>query len=94
MAEQTKRQQLETYLASRAAEDPDFRERLLRDPKATIESEIGLRFPASLHIHVYEETLSQLHVVLPIDLAAGEDLPSGALTQSGGSVQNPFWKAG
>lgn len=93
MAEQTKRQQLETHLAARAIQDPDFRERLLRDPKATIEAEIGLRFPTTVVICVYEEKLNQLHVVLPIALSTGDDLLASARPRSG-ETRAPFWKAG
>jgi hypothetical protein len=75
MAEQTKRQQLEVYLAAKAKSDPDFRERLLGDPKHTIEVEIGMRFPEALRVTVYEEKVNQLHVVLPIDLLTAHNFP-------------------
>jgi hypothetical protein len=75
MAEQTKRQQLEVYLAAKAKSDPDFRERLLADPKHTIEVEIGMRFPEALRVTVYEEKVNQLHVVLPIDLLSAHNFP-------------------
>jgi hypothetical protein len=74
LAEQTKRQQLEVYLAAKAKADPDFRERLLADPKHTIEVEIGMRFPEALRVTVYEEKVNQLHVVLPIDLLTAHNL--------------------
>jgi hypothetical protein len=80
MAEQTKRQQLEAHLATRAIQDAEFRDRLLKDPKAAIEEEIGLRFPEGVQVVVHEERLNQLHVVLPIDLFTSEDPLSG-----------PFW---
>ena len=69
LPEQTKRQRLELYLASRAGEDPEFRERLIADPKRTIENELGLLFPTSVVVSVHEEKLNHLHVVLPIGLA-------------------------
>jgi hypothetical protein len=74
MAEQTKRQQLETHLAMRAMQDPDFRERLLREPKRAIESEIGLKFPEGVQVAVHEEKLNQLYVILPVELMTWEDL--------------------
>ena len=92
MAEQTKRQQLEIYLAERASQDPDFRARLLEDPKATIEAEIGMHFPASLDVRVYEERLNQLHVVLPIDLSLGEQALEEVTTPGHGARGAPFWK--
>src|SRR6516225_11777440 len=75
MPEQTKRQQLETHLAARAMQDPDFRDRLLREPKRVIEQEIGLKFPEGLQVSVHEEKLNQLYVILPVDLMTWEDLP-------------------
>jgi hypothetical protein len=74
MPEQTKRQQIEVRLAARAKADPDFRERLLADPKATIEAELGLRFPALVQISVHEEKTNHLHIVLPIELLTGRPL--------------------
>jgi hypothetical protein len=74
MAEQTKRQQLEMHLAGRALQDPDFRARLLDNPKRTIEDEIHLHFPTTLNVKVHEEKLNELHVVLPIDLETLSEL--------------------
>ena len=81
--EQTKRQQLESHLASRAIQDPEFRARLLANPKETIEEEIGQRFPEMLSILVHEEKLSELHVVLPVDLVTFSTPPAEPM---------PFWK--
>ena len=52
-------------LLSRAAEDTDFRERLLANPKETIEREFGVTLPAGHEIHVHDETCSATHLVLP-----------------------------
>ena len=52
-------------LLSRAAEDIDFRERLLAKPKETIDREFGVTLPADHEIHVHEETYSATHLVLP-----------------------------
>jgi hypothetical protein len=90
MAEQTKRQQLESHLTARAAEDPDFRERLLENPKRVIEAEIGLRFPDGLSVAVHEEKLNQLHVVLRVDLLTGADLPGAS--EGPAPPRAPFWK--
>ena len=93
MPEQTKRQQLETHLAQRAIEDPDFRERLLRDPKQVIEQEIGLKFPEGLQVSVREEKLNQLYVILPVDLLTAEDLlPHDAPSNKSATDGMPFWK--
>jgi hypothetical protein len=72
--EQTKRQQLETYLAVRASQDPEFRDRLLASPKQVVETEVGLRFPEGLCVSVHEERLNELHIVLPVDLSVPDEL--------------------
>jgi len=93
MAEQTKRQQLEMHLAGRALQDPDFRAKLLEDPKRTIEEEIGLHFPVTLTIKIHEEKLNELHVVLPIDLETlGELSPRLKPVDSSPAPSLPFWK--
>jgi hypothetical protein len=91
MAEQTKRQQLEMHLAGRALQDPDFRAKLLGDPKRTIENEIGLHFPDTLSIRVHEEKLNELHVVLPVELQTLRELSPDPIYSS--QFQSlPFWR--
>ena len=52
-------------LVSRAGEDGDFRERLLQNPRETVEKEFGVTLPEDHEIHVHEETYTRTHVVLP-----------------------------
>ena len=52
-------------LLSRVEEDSDLRERLLADPKAAIERELGVTLPADHEIHVHEENRNATHLVLP-----------------------------
>lgn len=91
MAEQTKRQELESYLAARARQDPAFREKLLQAPKHTIEDEIRLHFPTTLEVKVHEEKLNELHVVLPVDIETYCDLPA-AESASQETARLPFWR--
>lgn len=72
--EQTRRQRLESYLVRRALDSADFRDRLLANPKETIEDETGLRFPGTVAVFIHEEKLSELHVVLPVDLVSFDDV--------------------
>ena len=53
------------FLVSRAAEDNDFRERLIAKSKETIEKEFGVTVAEDHEIHVHEETYATTHVVLP-----------------------------
>ena len=52
-------------LVSRAEEDSDFRERLLRNPRETIETEFGVTLAEDHEIRVHEESYAATHVVLP-----------------------------
>ncbi len=52
-------------LLARAAKDAEFRARLLADPQAAIEQELGLPPAAGHEIHVHEETAAATHLVLP-----------------------------
>ena len=56
---------LADFLISRAGEDHDFRERLLANPKETIEAEFGVTMAEGHEIHVHEETDTATHLVLP-----------------------------
>ena len=52
-------------LASRAGGDLDFRERLLANPKETVEEEFGVALAEGHEIHVHEETYAATHLVIP-----------------------------
>ena len=47
-------------------EDPDFRARLLANPRATIENDTGLVFPEGCEINVVEDTPTTTTLVLPV----------------------------
>ena len=45
--------EVKAHIAMKAAEDDDFRARLVADPRAALEEEIGLRFPDGYRLHVH-----------------------------------------
>ena len=51
-------------IVGKATEDPDFRARLLSDPKGTIGQELNVTIPASLSIEVHEERDGLVHLIL------------------------------
>ena len=53
------------FLAAKAAEDSGFRERLVAQPKKTIERELGVTVAEGHEIYVHEETAAATHLVLP-----------------------------
>ena len=65
--------ELKTKILSKAAEDGDFRARLLADPNATISSELGTTIPEGFNVAVHEHSATTAHLVLP---------PSPALTEA------------
>ena len=57
--------QVRAQIAMKAAEDDDFRARLIADPRAAVEDQTGLRFPDGYRLHVHEESATDAHMVLP-----------------------------
>ena len=55
----------ESLLVARAGEDSAFRERLLANPRETIEKELGAALPEDHEIRVHEESSATTHLVLP-----------------------------
>ena len=57
--------ELMTQILSRAAEDGEFRSRLIADPKAAIASEVGTVIPDGFEVVVHEDSATAAHLVLP-----------------------------
>ena len=81
--------ELKDQILSKAAEDGDFRARLITDPKAAISTEIGTTIPEGFDVVVHEDSATTAHLVLP---------PSPALTEAelesvagGGSHKGYYW---
>lgn len=51
----------------RAQRDPGYRKRLVAEPAAAIEEELGVKVPEGVEINVVEETASALTLVLPME---------------------------
>ena len=57
--------EVKAHIAMKAAEDDEFRARLVADPRAALEEETGLRLPDDYRLHVHEESATDAHMVLP-----------------------------
>ena len=57
---------LQEWILSIAMHDRTFREELLRDPKETLERELGISFPEEVQIEMHEDTPTTIHLVLPM----------------------------
>ena len=65
--------ELKTQLLTKAAEDGEFRTRLLTDPSAAISAELDTTIPEGFDVVVHEDSATTAHLVLP---------PSPALTEA------------
>lgn len=62
---ETRNLERDRELRARVMRDDQFRQSLLRDPKGTIERELGAKVPAGVTIHVHEDTANAIHLVVP-----------------------------
>jgi hypothetical protein len=59
------RAEMERKLIERSLQAEEFRQRLLADPKGTIEHDLGARLPESIEVRVVEESADTIYLVLP-----------------------------
>jgi hypothetical protein len=66
------RADIDSIIAERLDSEPGFRERLITDPRATVAEIAGTPLPAMVTIEVHQESLTQIHLVIPASPATGE----------------------
>ena len=57
--------EMKAHVMTKAAEDDEFRSRLIENPNAAISSEIGVDIPEEYNIVVLEDSGTTTHLVLP-----------------------------
>jgi hypothetical protein len=67
------RSEIERRLIQRSVEDDGFRQRLIEDPKAAVEQELGSRLPEGLRVVTVEESADAIYLVLPGTPMAGAE---------------------
>ena len=72
MSEASSRAEMERRLVQRSLEDDAFRQRLLEDPNAAVEQELGTRLPEDVRVVAVEETQETIYLVLPSASPLGE----------------------
>jgi hypothetical protein len=66
------RAELERRLIEKSLQDESLRQRLLADPRAALEEELGTRLPENIEVRVVEETADTIYLVLPSASPVGE----------------------
>ena len=66
------RAEVERRLVERSLQDEEFRQRLLDDPKGTLEQELGRALPQGVEVRAVEESQDTIYLVLPSASAPGE----------------------
>ena len=79
------RAEVERRLIQRSLQDEAFRQKLLDDPKGTLEQELGRGLPESVQVRVVEESADTIYLVLPSASAVGG--------QGGGSLSDEALEA-
>jgi hypothetical protein len=63
---------VERRLVEKSLQDEEFRQRLLDDPKGTLEQEIGRGLPEGIEVRAVEETVDTIYLVLPSASRVGD----------------------
>jgi hypothetical protein len=86
------RAEMERRIIEKSLEDESFRQRLLADPKATVEQELGTRLPEGVRVEAVEETAETIYLVLPSassPVGEGGELSDQELEAVAGGGWNP-----
>ena len=74
--------EMKAHVMTKAAEDGEFRSRLIENPNAAIASEIGVDIPDEYNIVVHEDNGTTTHLVLP----PSENLTEEELAKASGGM--------
>ncbi len=87
MTKERSRAEFEQFLIECAVQHPEFKDRLLKDPKRAISEFSDMKLPAELNVVVHEETRNTLHLVLPY---GGSQLNAAELMRVTGSCWSHY----
>ena len=58
-------EEMRDHLIAKAGTDKAFRERLLSDPRTSIEAEFSITIPEGVSVQVHENSAQTVHLLLP-----------------------------
>ncbi|MEH2323613.1 MAG: NHLP leader peptide family RiPP precursor [Nostoc sp.] len=64
----SKPEDFQKRIIDKAQADATYKQRLLSNPKAVFEEELGQKLPADLEIQVLQQGMKKLYLLLPIEL--------------------------
>jgi hypothetical protein len=67
------RAEMERRLVEKSLQEESFRQRLLDDPEAAIEQELGTQLRESIEVRVVEESADTIYLVLPSASVVGDE---------------------
>ena len=79
------RRDFEAKIVAKAWQNPEFKARLLKDPKAIVEEVTGEKLPADMKVSLFEETDSSVCLILPRN--PDEELSDNGLEKIVGGVK-------
>ena len=89
--------QIKAQVIARAWKDKEFKNRLLRNPKAVLEKEYNIKLPANVEFKIVEETSTTAYLTLPMqpDDVAPDQLSDAELENvAGGAASSTDVRSG
>ena len=94
MSEYQTRKEFEANIIAKAWQDEAFKQRLMSNPIAVYEEELGRKAPENVEIRILEETNNITYLVIPKKPEVSEELSSEALESVAGgagfNIDTPF----
>ena len=78
--------QVDGLIRQRLAADPGFRGKLVSDPRGAVSEVIGMPMPEAVKVSVHEESLMDVHVVIPASQPKGQIGDADLELVAGGAV--------
>ena len=78
--------EMRDHILGKAAEDAEFRTRLVADPKGALTDEFGVELPDSFAISVHEDSSTHVNLVLPPTSELDANELKAIIAAHGGSV--------